>query len=37
MELQPSDIAFAALVIWIAIQIIGGNGGGGRRARVPAA
>jgi hypothetical protein len=37
MDLQPSDVMFIAFVIWLAIQIIGGNGGGGRRARVPAA
>ncbi len=36
MELQPSDAVFIALVLWIVLELTGG-GGGGRRARVPAA
>ena len=34
MEFDPSDILFIAIILWIAIQIISG-GGGGHRARVP--
>jgi hypothetical protein len=34
MDLQPSDIVFLAIVIWLAIELTGG-GGGGRRKRVP--
>jgi len=34
MGLQPSDVLFIAIVIWLAIQIIDG-GGGGRRSRLP--
>jgi hypothetical protein len=37
MELQPSDVLFIAFVIWLAFEVIGGSGGGGRRARVPVA
>jgi hypothetical protein len=36
MGLQPSDIVFLAVVIWLAIELTSG-GGGGRRKRVPAA
>jgi len=36
MDFQPSDIVFLALVIWLAIELTSG-GGGGRRSRVPAA
>lgn len=35
MGLQPSDLLFIAIVVWIAIQIINGDWGGGRRARQP--
>ena len=34
MGIQPSDVLFIAIVIWLAIQIIDG-GGGGRRSRLP--
>jgi hypothetical protein len=34
MGLQPSDVLFIAIVIWLAIEIISG-GGGGRRSRLP--
>ena len=33
MGLEPSDILFIAIVIWLAIEIINGDWGGGRRAR----
>jgi len=36
MDLQPSDIVFLALVLWLAIELSSGGGGGGRK-RVPAA
>ena len=36
MDLDPSDIIFLAMVIWLAIELTSG-GGGGRRQRVPAA
>ena len=36
MNLDPSDVLFIALVLWIAIVIINNSGGGGHRARVPA-
>jgi hypothetical protein len=32
MGLEPSDVLFIAIVIWLAIEIING-GGGGRRSR----
>jgi hypothetical protein len=35
MDFDPSDILFIAVVLWIAIQIISG-GGGGHRSRYPA-
>jgi hypothetical protein len=35
MGLQPSDVLFIAIVIWLAIEILNG-GGGGRRRRVQA-
>jgi len=34
MGLQPSDVLFIAIVVWLAIEIING-GGGGRRSRLP--
>ena len=36
MDLQPSDIVFLAMVLWLAIELTSG-GGGGRRKRVPVA
>ncbi len=36
MGIEPSDIVFVAIVIWLAFEIINGDSGGGRRARVPA-
>ena len=36
MDFQPSDILFIVIVIWIALEIINGDWGGGHRARVPA-
>jgi hypothetical protein len=35
MDLQPSDIIFIAIVLWIAI-VIDSDRGGGFRKRVPA-
>jgi hypothetical protein len=38
MNFNPSDLIFLAIVIWLAITILdNGDGGGGRRARVPVA
>jgi hypothetical protein len=34
MPLDPSDAVFLAIVIWLALEIMNG-GGGGRRSRVP--
>jgi hypothetical protein len=34
MDFEPSDFVFLAMVIWLAIEITSG-GGGGRRKRVP--
>jgi hypothetical protein len=36
MGLEPSDVVFIAIVIWLAIEILNGNSGGGKRSRVPA-
>ncbi len=36
MDIHPSDIVFLAMVIWLAIELTSG-GGGGRRKRVPVA
>jgi hypothetical protein len=36
MNLEPTDVIFIAIVIWIAIELIDGNWGGGKRSRVPA-
>jgi hypothetical protein len=36
MDIRPSDIVFLAMVIWLAIELTSG-GGGGRRKRVPVA
>jgi hypothetical protein len=36
MGLEPSDVLFIAIVIWLAIEIINGDWGGGKRSRVPA-
>jgi hypothetical protein len=35
MGLEPSDVLFIAIVIWLAIEIINGDWGGGFRKRVP--
>ena len=35
MGLQPSDVLFLAIVVWLAIEIINGDWGGGLRARLP--
>jgi hypothetical protein len=35
MALEPSDILFIAIVIWLILEIINSDGGGGHRARVP--
>ena len=35
MALEPSDVVFIAIVIWLAIILMGGDSGGGRRKRVP--
>jgi hypothetical protein len=35
MGLQPSDVLFIAVVIWLANEIINGGGGGRRRSRLP--
>jgi hypothetical protein len=35
MDLQPSDIIFIAIVLWLAI-VIDSDSGGGFRKRVPA-
>jgi hypothetical protein len=35
MDLQPSDVLFIAIVIWLAIMLINGDPGGGHRTRVP--
>ena len=34
MALEPSDVLFIAIVIWLILEILDG-GGGGHRARVP--
>ena len=31
----PSDILFIAIILWLIVEIINGEGGGGHRARVP--
>jgi hypothetical protein len=36
MALEPSDFIFIAVVIWLALEIINGDSGGGKRSRVPA-
>jgi hypothetical protein len=36
MDFQPSDFVFLAMVIWLAIELTSG-GGGGRRKRAPVA
>ena len=36
MELQPSDVLFIALVLWLAWEAASsGGGGGGKRSRSP--
>lgn len=42
MELQPSDVLYIAVVLWLAWEALFGDGGGGggggrRRGRVPSA
>jgi len=34
MALEPGDVLFLAIVIWLAIEITNG-GSGGRRKRIP--
>jgi hypothetical protein len=36
MQLDPSDVIFIAIVIWLIFEIINGDWGGGHRSRVPA-
>jgi hypothetical protein len=35
MDIQPSDVVFIALVLWLAWEAVNGGGGGGKRSRVP--
>ena len=35
MGLEPSDVLFIAIVIWLILEIINGDWGGGHRARNP--
>ena len=35
MRLDPSDVLFIAIVIWIALEIINGDWGGGHKSPVP--
>jgi hypothetical protein len=35
MVLEPSDILFIAIVLWLALEILNGGGGGRRRSRLP--
>jgi hypothetical protein len=35
MALEPSDVLFIVIVIWIALEIINGDWGGGFPTRVP--
>jgi hypothetical protein len=37
MNFEPSDLLFILIVLWIAVELINGSGGGGRRSRVPVA
>ena len=37
MDFDISDLLFVVVVLWLAITIINSDGGGGRRARMPAA
>jgi hypothetical protein len=34
MGLEPSDVLFIGIVLWLIFEIINGDSGGGRRARV---
>jgi len=36
MGLDPGDVLFIAIIVWIILEIINGDWGGGHRARVPA-
>jgi hypothetical protein len=35
MNFDASDILFLAIVLWIAVVLLTGSGGGGMRARIP--
>jgi hypothetical protein len=35
MNFDPSDILFLAIVLWIAVVLLSGSGGGGLRSRIP--
>ena len=38
MGIEPSDVLFLIIILWIVVEIINnGDWGGGHRARVPAA
>jgi hypothetical protein len=37
MSLEPSDILFLIIVLWLLYEILNSGGGGGKRARVPSA
>jgi hypothetical protein len=36
MGLEPTDVLFIGIVLWLIFEIINGDSGGGRRAPVPA-
>jgi len=36
MQIEPSDILFLVIVLWLAVMIMDGGPGGGKRAPVPA-
>ena len=36
MFIQLSDILFVAIVAWLAIELINGDWGGGKRSKTPA-
>jgi hypothetical protein len=35
MGIDPTDILFIAIILWLILEIINGDWGGGHRARVP--
>ena len=35
MGLEPGDVLFIAIIVWIILEIINGDWGGGHRMRVP--